>query len=63
MELSIETSSLSWSEQDMELSPNMSEPLNLTIINDDCKELIFEYLEWQDLIHLNESWSCFPSKI
>lgn len=31
------------------------EPLNLTTINNDCKELIFERLEWPDLINLADT--------
>lgn len=39
----------------METLPEISEPLKLTTINDDCKELIFECLEWRDLINVTET--------
>lgn len=32
-----------------------AEPLKLTTINNDCKELIFDYLEWPDLINIADS--------
>lgn len=31
------------------------EPLKLTTINNDCKELIFKYLEWPDMINIADS--------
>lgn len=31
------------------------EPLKLTTINNDCKELIFDYLEWPDMIKIADS--------
>lgn len=31
------------------------EALNLTTINDDCKELIFEHLEWIDLTSIADT--------
>lgn len=37
-------------------SPEMlPEPLSLVTINDDCKELIFEYLELRDLVNIAET--------
>lgn len=32
-----------------------SEPSNLSNINNDCKELIFEHLEWLDLLNLADT--------
>lgn len=37
------------------LTPDEPEPLNLITINNDCKELIFEHLEWMDLISVAET--------
>lgn len=36
-------------------TPEVPEPLNLITIIDDCKELIFEYLAWTDLINIADS--------
>lgn len=47
----------------MELSPEMSEPLKLTTINNDCVELIFEYLEWRDMITLAETAKMFHTSV
>lgn len=32
-----------------------TEPLNLVTINNDCKELIFDYLDFKDLINIVET--------
>lgn len=32
-----------------------SEPTNITNLNDDCKEHIFKYLEWNDLLSVLDS--------
>lgn len=37
------------------MMPEVDAPLNLTTINDDCKELIFEHLEWSDLLNIAET--------
>lgn len=37
------------------LIPEVTEPLNITTINNDCKELIFEYLEWDHLISVADA--------
>lgn len=39
----------------MKMLPEAAEPLNLTTINNDCKELIFEYLKWPDLISVADT--------
>lgn len=35
--------------------PEFDVPLNLTTINDDCRELIFEHLGLQDLLNIAET--------
>lgn len=37
------------------MSSEVAEPLNLVTINYDCKEHIFEYLEYPDLISLADT--------
>lgn len=39
----------------VEMLSEDQEPLKLTTINNDCKELIFDYLEWQDLINIADT--------
>lgn len=39
----------------MENSSDNSEPWNLSNISDDCKELIFEHLDWADLLSLADT--------
>lgn len=39
----------------MEMLPEPLEPVSLITINDDCKELIFEYLELEDLISIGDT--------
>lgn len=39
----------------LDILPEDQVPLKLTTINNDCKELIFDYLEWQDLINIADS--------
>lgn len=34
----------------VEISSDSTEPMNLSTINDDCKEFIFEHLDWPDLL-------------
>lgn len=38
-----------------------SKPEDLTTINNDCKELIFDYLEWSDLINIADSSKTFQT--
>lgn len=35
--------------------PEAPEPLNLSTIHNDCKQLIFEYLEWSDLVNVADT--------
>lgn len=35
--------------------PQSKDKINLITINNDCKELIFEFLEWPDLISLADT--------
>lgn len=37
------------------LTNEMPEPLDLTTIINDCKELIFDYLDWNDLISIADT--------
>lgn len=37
------------------MSFEASESLDLTTINDDCKQLIFEHLDWIDLISVADT--------
>lgn len=39
----------------MEILSEVPETLNLVTINNDCKELIFEYLNWEDLMCLADT--------
>lgn len=39
----------------LEMLPESPEPLTLTMINDHCRKLIFEYLEWIDMINIADS--------
>lgn len=39
----------------LEMLPEAPEPLKLTTINNGCKELIFDYLEWTDMINIADS--------
>lgn len=39
----------------MEILQEVPEPLSLTTINNDCKELIFQHLEWEDLLSLADT--------
>lgn len=39
----------------LKISPEIPEPLKLTTIINDCKELIFDYLDWSDLINIADS--------
>lgn len=37
------------------MASKIDKALNLTTINDDCKELIFDFLEWKDLLNIAET--------
>lgn len=37
------------------LNPEALDALNLTTINNDCKELIFEFLAWEDLLSVADT--------
>lgn len=39
----------------IEILPMQPKPLNLVTINNDCKQLIFEYLEFTDLVNIAET--------
>lgn len=39
----------------MEILAESREPLDLTTINNDCKEFIFEYLEFEDLLNIADA--------
>lgn len=41
--------------QSLKLVQETPEPLKLTTINDDCKQLIFDHLEWMDMINIADS--------
>lgn len=45
--------------QDMDIP----EPLKLTTINNDCKEIIFDLLEWRDLINVAETSRLFHTSV
>lgn len=47
--------SIESSAQMVENSLVTAESLDLTNINNDCKEIIFEYLEWLDLLSLADT--------
>lgn len=63
MELNDYSSLCSSRSQEMEILQEILEPLNLITVNNDCKELIFDYLEWQDLIRVAETAKPFYTSV
>lgn len=55
MEISECVDECSTDAEQMEISSDNSKAPNLPNINDDCKEHIFEYLDWSDLLTLADT--------
>lgn len=51
----MDSNKLSGAKEELDISPQLAAPINLTTLNDDCKQHIFDYLEWSDLVSVADT--------